>query len=206
MTPPRFLYFDLGKVLVNFDVDQMLRQVGEAAHISPEQAREALFGNGRMRRYETGQITTADFYQAFCEEIGGRPDYAELASAAADIFSLNLPVLPLAAQLRQAGYRMGILSNTCELHWRHCARRFRIVGEGFAVHALSYRIQAAKPEAAIFRAAAELAGCPPEEIFFVDDLAEHVVGARDAGFDAVQFTSAESLAEELRKRELRFNY
>jgi glucose-1-phosphatase len=206
MIPPRFLYFDLGKVLVNFDVEQMLRQVGAAAHVAPEQVRTALFGNGLMRRYETGLITTADFYRAFCDEVGCRTDKDVLAAAAADIFTLNLPMLPVAAQLYQAGYPLGILSNTCELHWQHCTRRFRIVAEGFAVHALSYRMQAMKPDAAIFRAAADLAGCRPEEIFFVDDIAEHVGGARAVGFDAVQFTSAEALVQDLRQRGLRFNY
>ena len=178
MIPPRFLYFDLGKVLVNFDVDYMLRQVGKAARVSADRVRSALFGNGLMCRYETGRITTADFCRTFCAEVGCRVDDAVLVSAAADIFTLNLPVLPLVAQLCQAGYPLGILSNTSELHWEHCARRFRIVADGFAVHALSYRIQAVKPDVAIFRAAAELAGRRPEEIFFVDDLAGHVEGPR----------------------------
>jgi glucose-1-phosphatase len=206
MAPPRFLYFDLGKVLVNFDVDQMLQQIGAVAGLAPERVRPALFGNGLMCRYETGRITTADFYREFSAEVGCRPDQDTLIAAAADIFTLNVPVLPLVAQLRQAGHRLGILSNTCELHWQHCHRRFRIVADGFAVHALSYRIQAAKPDAAIFRAAAELADCRPEEIFFVDDIAGHVEGARAVGFDAVLFTSAEALAADLRKRGLRFNY
>ena len=206
MIPPRFLYFDLGKVLVNFDVDYMLRQIGAAARISVEQVRAALFGNGLMRHYETGRLTTPEFYRAFCAEVGCRPDFTVLASAASNIFTLNLPVLPLVAQLRQAGYPLGILSNTCELHWQQCADRFRIVAEGFAIHALSYRIQAMKPDAAIFRAAADLAGRRPEEIFFVDDFAEHVSGARAVGFDAVQFTSAEALAHDLRQRGLHFNY
>ena len=63
-----------------------------------------------------------------------------------------------------------------------------------------------KPDAAIFHAAAELCGYRPEEIFFVDDLPGHVAGARAAGFDAVQFTSAEALSAELRRRGIRFNY
>ena len=71
---------------------------------------------------------------------------------------------------------------------------------------LSFRIGAVKPEVAIFQAAAEMAGCRAEEIFFVDDLPGHVAGARAAGFDAVQFVGAERLAEELRRREIRCNY
>jgi HAD superfamily hydrolase (TIGR01509 family) len=71
---------------------------------------------------------------------------------------------------------------------------------------LSYRLRACKPDAAIFRAAAEMAGCRPAEIFYTDDMPGHIAGARAVGFDAVQFTSARELAAELRERGVRFNY
>lgn len=203
---PKFLYFDLGKVLVDFSVDQMLAQIGAAAGIDAEAVRKAVFDGGLMRRHETGQISDRQFHEAFCAATDSRPSFDALASAAADIFTLNLPVLPLAAQLRQAGYPMGILSNTCATHWEYCLARYRIVAKGFAVHALSFRIGAVKPDAAIFHAAAELAGVRPEEIFFVDDMAEHVTGARAVGIDAVQFTTAKALSADLRARGVRFNY
>ena len=51
-------------------------------------------------------------------------------------------------------------------------------------------------------AATELARANPEEIFFVDDRAENVAGALEAGFDAVQFTSADGLIRELLRRDV----
>jgi glucose-1-phosphatase len=203
---PQFFYFDLGKVLVNFSIDQMLSQVGAAAGIPDEEVRAAVFGSELWRQHEAGQLSDRQFYEAFCAATGSRPGYDALAAAATDIFELNWPMLPLVAQLRQAGYAMGILSNTCAMHWDYCVDRYRMVAEGFGVHALSFRIGAVKPEAAIFHAAAALAGVRPEEIFFVDDMAEHVAGARAVGFDAVQFTTAAVLAIELRQRGIRFNY
>jgi len=203
---PKFLYFDLGKVLVDFSTERMLRQVGAAAGLAVERVHDTLFGDGLMLQHETGRLDARGLYEAFCAATGSRPGYDALLAAATEIFELNLPVLPLVAQLGQAGYPMGILSNTGETHWNYCLRRYRIVAEGFSVHALSYRIGTVKPDAAIFRAAAELAGHGPEEIFFVDDRAEHVAGARTAGFDAVQFTTAAVLARELRRRGIRFNY
>jgi glucose-1-phosphatase len=202
----KFLYFDLGKVLVDFSVERMLAQIAAVTGITADAARAAAMDDGLMRQYESGRLSSRQFYEKFCASTGRRPDYDALAAAASEIFTLKLPMLPLVAQLRQAGYPMGILSNTCETHWQYCVHHFRIVAEGFTVHALSYRIGALKPDAAIFRAAAELAGVRPEEVFFVDDLAEHVAGARAVGFDAVQFTTAEMLAAELRQRGLRFNY
>ena len=105
-------------------------------------------------------------------------------------------MVPLVSQFRAAGHRMGILSNTCRSHWEYCARRYRILTTLFDVAALSFEIHAVKPERAIFLAAAELAGCDPEEIFFVDDTPGHVDGARAAGYDAVAFLSPPQLAAE----------
>ncbi|HVX64707.1 MAG TPA: HAD-IA family hydrolase, partial [Pirellulales bacterium] len=65
---------------------------------------------------------------------------------------------------------------------------------------LSFRVRCMKPETQIYAHAAELAGAAPHEIFFVDDVAGHVAAARRFGFDAVQYTTPEALAAELRQR------
>jgi putative hydrolase of the HAD superfamily len=203
---PEFLYFDLGNVLVTFDMEVMCRQVAAVAGTTAQQVKEAVFEGRLQHRYELGQITTRQFYEAFCRATGTAPDYEALLEAASDIFHLRPSLIPIVAHLHHAGYRLGILSNTCEAHWEHCRRRFAILDGLFEVHALSYRIAAAKPDAAMFRAAAQLAGVEPAAIFFTDDVPGHVAGARAAGLDAVQFTSVPQLVEELRKRTLRFNY
>ncbi|HEY4761668.1 MAG TPA: HAD family phosphatase [Thermoguttaceae bacterium] len=206
MTPPKFLYFDLGKVLVDFSVEQMLRQLADVSGVNPECVREILYNDGLMRRYESGQISSQEFYETYCAKIGSQLTYDRLCYAGSTIFSLNLPLLPIVTQLRQAGYRMGILSNTCECHWQYCFKHYSIVAECFHVYALSYRIGALKPDVIIYQAAAELAGCRPEDIFFIDDIPGHVEGAKSIGIDAILYTSAKDTAAALRRRGLCFNY
>jgi len=203
---PKFLYFDLGMVLVTFSVRRMCQQMADVTGLAPERVQEALFDGQIQHRYEMGQIATREFYEAFCQATHTRADFDRLLAAASDIFEIHAPTLPVVAQLRQAGHRLGILSNTCEAHWEHCLGRYRVLAECFDVYALSYRTGTTKPDVAIFRAAAEMAGVDPQEIFYTDDLAGHIAGARSAGFDAVQFTTAANLAEELRRRGVRFNY
>jgi len=203
---PAFLYFDLGKVLVDFDMNLMCRQMGEVAGIDPARVWKVVFDGQLQWHYETGRISSTEFYETFCRATDTRPEYEALARAGSDIFELNVSLLPVVAQLQWAGYRMGILSNTCETHWQHCRRRYRMIAEAFPVQTLSYRVGAAKPDAAIFRAAAELAGVDPPEILFIDDTAGHVAGALAVGFDAVQYVSTPQLVSALRQREVRLNY
>jgi len=203
---PQFLYFDLGRVLLDFDVERMLRQIGAVAGLAPQRVREVIFDTGLLFQAESGALGTQEFYEAFCDRTGTQPERTALERAAGDIFELKTSVVPVVAQLRAAGHRMGVLSNTCACHWEHCVRRFRILTVLFDVTALSYQIGHVKPDRAIFLAAAELAGTPPASVFFVDDTPGHVEGARAAGFDAVSFTSTPQLVADLRARGVQFNY
>jgi glucose-1-phosphatase len=203
---PKFLYFDLGNVLLRFDVGVRCQRMAAVAGIGPADVFRALFATPLDRDYGLGRISTREFYEGFCGQTGTRPDFHALMEADRDIFHLNVSMIPVVAQLRHAGYRVGILSNTCQNHWEHCLRRYAILRELFDAHALSHVLGAAKPDASIFRAAAELAGVGPREIFFTDDVAGHVEGARAAGFDAVPFTTAAALVDELWRRSVRFNY
>jgi HAD superfamily hydrolase (TIGR01493 family) len=207
MQPPTFLYFDLGNVLLNFDHRLAARQMGLVAGVSEQRVWQVVFESDLELRYEAGEIGDREFYDIFCRQTDTRADFDALLRAGSEIFTPNVSIFPVVAALDSAGYRMGILSNTCPGHWAYCsAGRYLLIDLAFDVHALSYQIGACKPSPKIFAAAAELAGVAPQEIFFVDDTAGHVAAARAAGFDAVGYTSAPALAAELRRRGLEFNY
>jgi putative hydrolase of the HAD superfamily len=199
-SPPKFLYFDLGMVLVTFSVERMCRQMGEAAGVSADRVREVVFDTDLQSRYERGAVSTPEFYDAFCRQTGAGVALEPLCSAASDIFEINACMLPVVAQLSQGRWPMGILSNTCACHWEHCLRRYRILQDSFRKYALSYELACAKPEPAIFHKAAAMAGVTPGEIFYTDDIAGHIDGARAAGFDAEVFTGPGDLVAQLRRR------
>jgi putative hydrolase of the HAD superfamily len=203
---PKFLYFDLGRVLLHFSVDRMCRQMAEVAGVEPAAVSSALFQGDLQNRYERGEISSAEFHEAFCLATGARADYAALTRAGSDIFEFNASILPVVSQLRAAGHRLGILSNTCQSHWEHCLARFHVLAEDFQIYVLSYRIGAVKPYPEIYHEAARMAGVRPEEIFFTDDMEANVRGARAVGFDAVHYTSTRQLAAGLRDRGVRFNH
>jgi putative hydrolase of the HAD superfamily len=205
--PPRFLYFDLGNVLLYFSHARMCRQMAEVAGVEEEQVRHVLFDSGLEIAYERGELSTEAFYEQFCQAIGRRPDFARLALAANDIFEVNVGMKAVIGSLLAAGCRLGLLSNTSELHFNFYADgRYALIPDAFEQLALSFKLGAVKPEAAMYEAAAQLAGVPPAEIFFTDDVLANVDGAREAGFDAVQYTSTPQLVAELRARGIEFNY
>jgi len=207
MQQPRFLYFDLGNVLLYFDHRLACRQMGEVAGVPAETVWDVVFAGDVELRYETGEIGDREFYEIFCSRTETRPDFDALLLAASRIFWPNVSIFPVVAGLAAAGCRLGILSNTCPGHWSYCAGgQFALLERGFEAHALSYELGACKPSPEIYRAAAELAGVAPGEIFFVDDVAGHVAGARQAGFDAAQYTTTPKLVDDLRRRGVRFNY
>ncbi|MCU0871870.1 MAG: HAD family phosphatase [Pirellulaceae bacterium] len=204
--PPKFLYFDLGNVVLPFDYLVAVRQMAGVAGVPPAAIQKVVFDSGLEDAYERGEMTTEQFYETFCQRTGKRPDCAALLVASSDMFRLDEAVAALILQLRNSGHRTGLLSNTCDAHWRFCVdRKFPILQQLFEVTALSYELRAMKPDPAIYEAAAALAGVAPGEIFFVDDRPEHVAGARQAGFDAVLFTGAAELAAALESRGVRPN-
>lgn len=204
---PKFIYFDLGNVLLFFDHHRAARQMGEVAGLTEDQVWKVVFEGSLEDEYEAGRVSSRKFYDRFCEATNTRPDHDALLRAAADIFELNVDLVPVILHLHRGGNRLGILSNTNEAHWEFISHgRYALVSEFFPVRALSYCIGSMKPEPRIFHEAARLAGVDPSDIFYTDDREEHVAAANAVGYDAVLFHDARQLAGELRKRSVHWNY
>ena len=202
---PRFLYFDLGNVLLNFDHRIACDQMAAVTGLTSERVWQVVFAGNLEWEYERGAITSRQFYEQFCALTQTAPDYDALHFAASAIFELNVPIVPIIVHLQAAGYRLGILSNTCEAHWLY-AQRYTILRTCFHVFALSYELRSMKPDPHIYAEAARMAGVEPSEIFYVDDREENVHGACAAGYDATIFTTPQRLAADLRSRGVSTSY
>lgn len=80
---PKFLSFDLGRVLVDFSVELMVEQMATVAGITAERMREAVFAGNLLHDHETGRLSSRQFHEAFCAATGTRPDSDRLIAAAA---------------------------------------------------------------------------------------------------------------------------
>jgi putative hydrolase of the HAD superfamily len=207
----KVLYFDLGNVLLSFSHEQMCAQMAAAAGVSPATARDAIFGNEDAQaaqwQYESGMITTDEYFDFFCRATGTRPDRRRLARATADIFAPMDDTWALVRRLASAGNTLAILSNTNPVQWEWIVDgRFALlsaIGQAdcpFGWATLSYQARSMKPDRAIYDAAIARAGVAADEIFFTDDRLENVDGSKAAGIDSVRFVGCELLIADLRDR------
>ena len=196
---PKFIYFDLGNVLLFFDHRRACRQLADLTGVDAQRIWELLFASGYELDFEAGRISSRQVHERFLQETGAQLDFDSFARAFSDIFEVNLGVKIVLAQLAYCGYRLGILSNTNEMHWQLLTDgRYGLIPAVFEQLVLSYEVGAVKPEPAIFQAAAQKAGVAPGEIFYVDDIPGHIEGARAVGFDAAQFIDTPDLVSQLR--------
>jgi len=204
---PKFLYFDLGNVLLFFDHRLAARQLAALAGVDEREVFDYIFASDLNTRCDAGLVSGPEFAALFRERFPCEADDGTIFRAASRIFRVNVPMKAIIGRLRTAGYRLGILSNTCDMHFDWFGSgHYSPIPEAFDVIVLSYQVKQSKPDRAIYEHAARQAGVAPEDVFYVDDMPANVEGARAAGFDAVLFTSAAQYAADLRSRGVRFNY
>lgn len=197
------LIFDFGNVLAFFDYARACEGFGRRLGLSGPEFLERLRSAGFadwVKRYEAGAIGCREFSAATARLAGLEIGHDEFAAAWGDIFTLNEPVARLASELREAGYRLVLGSNTNKIHADHFRPRFADALAAFDRLVLSFEVGAIKPSASFYHACADAAGCPRDECLFIDDLPENVEGARAAGLQGLLFRDADQLRHDLGAR------
>ncbi len=205
MTPPPAIIFDFGNVIAHFDYNRAGTRLGRSLGLSGQafvdQARAAGFADV-LRDYESGGLTSANFYRRVADLMGLSIDYEEFRKGWVDIFTLNQSIVPVVAELNRRNYRLILGSNTNELHASYFREQFSDVFRHFDALVLSYEVGKIKPDTDFYLACAKAAGRDPSETIFIDDLPENVDGARRAGLMAVIYTDTPALIRDLRSMDV----
>lgn len=198
MTRARFVYFDLGNVLVKFDHQIAIERLSQRCERSPTRIQEVLFASGLQNRYEMGLIGSDEFAEQINQDLQTALSAAEIHEALSAIFTPNDAILAALQVVRDAGVPMAVLSNTCETHWKWiAAQRWPMLSGWFDFHVLSYEVHSMKPESKIYEVSERRAGCRGGSIFFTDDRAENVAAAEQRGWMTCQFRSVAGLLDAL---------
>jgi FMN phosphatase YigB (HAD superfamily) len=189
----RNVVFDVGGVLVRLRYQPFvayLRQAGVDLSDLP-----AWLQSIDLDAHERGEIPAAELLRRIAASAQSPLDPQELEQRWLDMFDRSNEMIALATGL-MTHYRVYLLSNVGELHWRYLDERYGIAGIGHGAIA-SYRVGAVKPSAAIYREAERRFGLEPVATVFVDDLERNVLGARARGWHAVHHVGPVETRREL---------
>ncbi len=154
--------------------------------------------------YDRGVYTGERYFHQIAADAGLRElspaTISDLLDADTDLWTdLNQPMIDWAQSLQSRGIRTGILSNLGDAMQAGVLRKFSWL-ERFDHCTWSHALKLAKPEAAIYRYAAEGLDTPPEQILFLDDKLENIEAAERAGMQAVQYVDHLHFLRQMRKR------
>jgi len=193
----RNVVFDAGGVLLEWNPPQVVAQFYPDPHVQA-QIREYIFEHPDWHEYDRGAITESSAPAHFAK-LSGRTteEVRELLRATAESLRPIEGTMRLLDDLAAAGIHLYLLSNMPEATFNILIERHKFLAH-FRHHVISGKILLLKPEAAIYRHLVEVTGIVPAESVFIDDLARNVIGARESGLHAIQFTTPEACRAELR--------
>jgi len=198
MTEPSVVVFDLGKVLVDFDYSIAVRRFAERSEADMEEI-ERLVNSPIQIQYESGKITTNEFFEAIRDGAGFRGDRAEFVSIFADIFSPMETMIGFFEQLKPFGIPTCVFSNTNEIAIGHIREGFPFYSL-FDNYVLSYEEGGMKPDEPIYDVVEQRTGESGAAILYIDDRAENIETGQGRGWqtilqndEAASVATAESL-------------
>ncbi len=186
------IIFDLGNVLVKLNPDGCIGAfkaigMGELVDSNPQSE-----GMKLMSKLGVGMITTEEFCEAARKLTGTDVTNEEIINAANKML-VEIPdeKKERLLQLKKAGYRLFLLSNTIDVHWGYCVEHLfpyqnHGVEDYFEQCFLSQRMHLAKPDARIYEEVIRQANIHPDETLFIDDLKENCEAAETLGIHTFQ--------------------
>ena len=189
--------FDLGGVLVDWDPRHLYRQL-----IDDEAEMEWFLAEVCTQEWHRQHDIGRPFSESIPELAARHPRHRELIEAWGErfdeMFEGDLPeTVAVLEDVVALGEPVYGLTNWSADRWPAAVERFEFIGwfEGVVV---SGHVGVAKPDRANDDLLVERYGLDRERTVFVDDWDRNVEGARAAGLQALEFTSADRLRADLR--------
>ena len=190
MLTPSAVIFDLGKVLVDFDYSIAARRIAARSKLTVAEIAQFIDQACLFNRYESGAITTQQFFDEICQVTGFGGTLDEFGCYFADIFFPIEPMIELQASLRERGLKTYAFSNTNELAVEHIRRNFPFYAN-LDGHILSYEHGVMKPDARLYEVVERESGHRGAELLYLDDRPENVAAGKVRGWQVVLQESPE---------------
>ena len=199
------IVFDMAAVLFTWKPRQMLMR--EVPHLATDEGQAAhwewlIFQNymGDWADYDRGTVGVP----ALVQRIASRTALTSAdVQTVVDAVPRELQAIPetvaLLHRLGDAGHELYYLSNM-PAPYADILESGNTFFSRFRDGVFSGRVHHNKPEAGIFKLAAERFGSAPQDLVFLDDTAANVEAARALGWNALQFQTAAQATQDLQAR------
>jgi putative hydrolase of the HAD superfamily len=166
-------------------------------------SREEIWAGWRKHRWmlDADFITPQGLYYLIGKDMGAVPHAQtldRLAEMDYDSWAVPNPeTLAWARELKDAGFKIGILTNmpTNFIPWfNRAAADFRALADAEVISGAEHIV---KPDPAIYALMAKRLELPPESLCFFDDMLPNVEAAQKCGWQSAQFTSVAAAREAL---------
>lgn len=194
------LALDLGNVLVRVDHLEFCRRLAPYTNSTPEEIFDQVFGSSLEPSYDTGQLSTEEFFQQTLQHFQTSLPFALFADFWNSIFSPLEGMEEVVARLARR-YPLFLISNTNALHFDFIRQQYPLLNV-FRKFILSYEVGSRKPEPGIYQFLIGATGLPPQHCLFIDDKLPFITAAHQHGLHAWQFLSCEDFQEKLTQQNL----
>ena len=199
--PIEAVVFDVGRVLVEWDLMLLLRKL----YGSEAEARWA-FDNVVSEQWHFQHDCGRDLAEMVAERTAEFPDHAHALAAYAARFNETIPGLvpgtpELVERLAARGVPLYAITNFAAKFWQDY-RPTEPLFDHFRDIVVSGVERLAKPDPAIYFLAERRFGPPARAMLFIDDNLTSIEAARACGWQAHHFTDAARLEADLRARGL----
>jgi FMN phosphatase YigB (HAD superfamily) len=193
----RLVLFDMDNVLCDYDRGKRVARLAEFAGATSEFVYKAIWESGFEFLGDSGAVDAVDYLRGFGERIGYPLSLDEWIEARRGSMKADHAMLELAGYLR-GSVEIAVLTNNSTLVADHIDTLLPELRPLFGSKIYtSAQFKAAKPDPLCYRLCVSELEVKPETVLFVDDLAENVAGAREAGLVAHHHTSVETFRQAL---------
>lgn len=148
------------------------------------------------RKFESGAMTTEEFWIEMMRRVGSGHSRQAVEKAFLEVLPEPMPGMEDVVRATAQKAATALVSNTSPVHFQHCLRTVPSLRHLQRFY-VSYQLRTLKPDPAFYRTVIEGEQCDPQDMVFIDDLAENVEGARRAGMQGIVFKVAEQLRQSL---------
>ena len=192
------IIFDFGNVICTFDNYIFLKKISKFTNKSVKELDNLIYKVSELpKKYETGLITSDEFYVEVCRLCNLEILKEDFIEAFTNIFTPIAGTFELIRKLSKK-YKLALLSNTSEFDYKYGIKKFDVINL-FDATSLSYEVKEMKPGEKIFKDVLAKLGLKPEECVYIDDIKKYVEAAKKLGINDICYIDEENLILELKK-------